>query len=144
MSKINFNVPFLNESGQEIHRPITNEKKLRYTPDGRAVPEVQKDAEGFAVLKVITVREMLVQILTTPLKGDEAVSYSDKVRRGKLARKIETSNTANYTPKDLAMIEELASQMASVTLLAQIDDLLNGPETEEKEMNDDSAKKDAA
>lgn len=126
MAKINFNVPLLNEKGEEVQRVKMDQKKLKKNEQGQLVAQTVFDKDGTAVLETVYMRDMLVQILSTPFEGDEKVPFGDRVKRGKLCRKVATSSTANYNPKEISTIEDLSAKIGSTALLTQLDVLING------------------
>jgi hypothetical protein len=128
MPKINFNVPLLSETGETVQQVKTNPKKQKLNAQGGLQPEVVVDAEGFVVLEDVTVKDILLKVLGAPYQGDEAVPFGERAKRGKLARKIATSNTANYRTEELTTIQDLSAKVGSTPLLAQLDDLINGVE----------------
>lgn len=126
MPKINFNVPFVDETGVVVTQPKINPKKTRISPDGRQIPHVEMDAENNAILETVIIKDQLVKILNMPYEGDDKLPFGDRVKRGKLARKISTSSTANYTVNELNMIQELSAKTSSTVFLTQLDEIING------------------
>lgn len=143
MPKINFNIPLLTETGEEVTRPVTLKKKLKPGAKGQIEQQYETDADGHIVLEPVRIKDLVVQILAAPYEGDEKVSFSDRAKRGKLARKVATSSTANYRTEELNAIQELAAKAGSTTLLAQIDDLINGPDEAKEEAEDKKPAADA-
>lgn len=126
MPKINFNVPFINELGETVMQTKIDAKKVKVNSDGRQVPQIVTNDDGTVVQEPVQVKDMLLKILTMPFEGDEKVPFGDRAKRGKLARKVMTSSSANYTLPQLTVIQELAGKAGSTTLIAQLDDLING------------------
>lgn len=126
MPKVNFNVPFVNELGQPVTQIKVDNKKLKFNSNGQPVPEFVIDEEGNAVQDTIMIKDMIVKILLQGFEGDDKLSFSERAKRGKLARKVQTSSSANYAAAQLTSIEELAAKSASTILIAQLDDLING------------------
>lgn len=128
MPKINFNVPFVNETGEVVQQVKFDNKKLKVNQQGQASATMVLDTEGNAVQEPVLIKDMLVRILSTNFEGDEKLPFGDRVRRGKLARKIATSSSASYRNEDLATIQELSAKIGSTALLAQLSDLIDGPD----------------
>ena len=126
MPIINFNTPFVNEKGETVMRVKVDEKKTKLDENGNGFPKIVTDEEGHAVQEVCTVADMLTKILHKPYAGDEAMSFKDRAFRGKLARKVATSDEKHYSDKELMIIEELSSKAGATMLLAQLDDLIHG------------------
>lgn len=126
MPKINFNVPFINELGEPITQIKTDPKKLKIQPNGQALPEVQLDENGNAQQEPIMVKDLVARILNMNHVGDESVAFDDKVKRGKLARKIQAVGTQNYPAEEIAIIRDLSARAGTTVLIAQLDDLLAG------------------
>lgn len=133
MPKINFNVPFTNETGETIRRPAFDKTKTKAGANGTLQQQVIMDAENNVVMEDVQVRDMLIQILSNAYQGDEALPFADRVKRGKLARKVATSNEANYRTEELTIIQDLSAKSGSTTFLAQLDDLINGEDKVETE-----------
>jgi hypothetical protein len=105
--------------------------KAKTGPTGQIVPTVVMDDEGSAVLDAVVVKDLVAQILNTSYQGDDQLSFADRALRGKLARKVSTSSSANYRTEELALIQELSAKAGSVILITQIDDIINGPDSQE-------------
>ncbi len=129
--KINFNTPLINENGLPVMRMKTHKDKYKINQNGQPTPELVLDAEGQPVQEEVMVREVLVQVLNHAHDGDSLIDFSKRAKRGKLARKISTSSTANYRTEDLQTIQELSAKVGSTALLAQLDDLINGVDESE-------------
>jgi hypothetical protein len=126
MPHINFNVPFVNESGEPIMQVKLDQKNLKIGANGQATAFPLVDAEGNVQQEPASVRDHLVRILNRAYPGDDAVSMADKATRGKLARKVQNNNSCHYSDKEIAIIEEFAGKAATTTLAAQLDDLIHG------------------
>lgn len=126
MPKINFNVPFLNESGLFVMRVKVDEKQTKVDAHGNGFPKIVTDEEGHAIQEPTTIREMLIKILHKQYAGDEQLPFKDRAMRGKLARKVANKDETHYSDKELEIIEELSSKAGSTMLLAQLDDLIHG------------------
>jgi hypothetical protein len=143
MPKINFNTPFINENGDQVMQAKVDVKKAKLSPQGVQIPHIVTNEDGTVVQDAVLVKDMLVKILTLNFENDDKISFGDRAKRGKLARKIMTSSTANYTVPQLTIIQELSAKAGSTTLLAQLDDLINGSGDGEEETSsqDNSADK---
>lgn len=131
MPKINFNVPFINELGEPVQQTKTDPKKTKVdAASGRQIPHIVTNDDGTVMMETVMVKDQLVKILTMPFEGDEKLPFGDRVKRGKLARKVMTSSTANYRTEELTTIKELSARIGSVTLLTQLDALIEGNEPE--------------
>lgn len=124
MTKINFNVPFRDVNGEPIREAVTNKEKQRVN-NGQLIPEVIVDEEGNVVFEEISFKQVVQSILLAPYQGDENLPFGDRVKRGKLAKKVATSSTANYRPEELVMITELAAKSKATLVLLQLDELIN-------------------
>lgn len=133
MAKINFNTPFLNENGEPILKAKLDGKKVKQAPDGRMIPIALTNEDGTVAQEPIHIKDMLHSILMAPFEGDDKVPFGERAKRGKLARKIVTSSTANYRTEELTTIQELTAKIGSTALVSQLDDLING--VEEKTAN---------
>lgn len=125
MSKINFNVSFRDVNGEPIREAATNKEKQRVN-NGQLIPEVIVDEEGNVVFEDISFKQVVQSILLAPYQGDENLPFGDRVKRGKLAKKVASSSTANYRPEELVMITELAAKSKATLVLLQLDELING------------------
>lgn len=135
MPKLNFNVPFLTETGEPVTQIRSDKKKLKIDErTGQGTPEVCRDEQGNAIQDDVLIKDMLARILNAGFEGDDKVSFSDKAKRGKLARKIVSSSTANYRTEELNIIQELSAKAASTALITQIDEIINGKDEEPGEV----------
>ncbi len=139
MPKINFNVPFIGEDGEPVTKIKIEKKKIKVGPKGETVPTVITDSDGNAKMEPVQVKDLLVQILNGSYQGDEALPFGDRVKRGKLAKKVAGNSTANYTVEELGVITEFSAKAGATPLLVQLDELING---DEKAANDVSEKSD--
>jgi hypothetical protein len=130
MPKINFDVQLVTETGESVTRPKIDNRKIKVQANGNAQAEILKDLDGNVVLENVMVKDLLTQILSAAYPGDDQIPFQDRVKRGKLARKIATSKEANYRTEELAIIEDLSSKVASTALITQLDGLMNGVEDE--------------
>jgi len=131
MPKINFNVPFLNEKGEPIKQLKVDPDKIKIAANGQAMPAVESDADGNAILEIIYVKDLLAKVLNMTFEGDAKTSFSDRAKRGKLARKIQTNSSVNYTDAEIEIIQDLCAKSGSTILLAQLDDLFGAPESDQ-------------
>ena len=128
MTKINFNVPFRDLNGEPIREAKTNKEKQRLNANGQMVPDVIVDENENIVFEEISFKQVVQSILLAPYQGDENLEFGVRVKRGKLAKKVATSSTANYRPEELVMITELAAKSKATLVLLQLDELINGEE----------------
>jgi len=132
MPKINFNVPFFNELNEPVTQIKTDNKKAKFNPkDGSPIPHIVTDENGDVVLENIIVRDLLVKILNQSYSGDDLLQFDERVKRAKLAKKIQDNNSVNYSVAELEMIQSFSAKSASTILLGQIDELINGEEKTE-------------
>lgn len=123
MPRLNFNVPFLDETGEPIMQPKLD-KKATEKNNGAAVFE--KDADGNNITEPVTVKSMLVRVLMTQFDGDKDLDFETKAKRGKLLRRIQNSSEVNYKPEELTVIQLLvAKAQTNVLFVAQVDDIIN-------------------
>lgn len=131
MPKINFSVPYLNSAGAPIMRPKTDESKLKTDEQGSISATLVKDENGELVQEQVLVRDMLVSILQRGYVGDDKLPFEERSKRGKLARKIQNNNSASYNDNEIKVIEEFSAKAGTTMLLAQLDDMIHGPEKSE-------------
>lgn len=134
-NKINFNVPFLDVNGQPVTQNKIDPKKSKMGPNG-PMPHFITDKEGNIEQEEVTMRAIVVEALLQPYPDDENVKFEEKQKRGKLARKVQTSSTAKYNEKETLLIKELAARSKSTLVLLQLSDLIDG--------NDEETQPDAA
>lgn len=126
MPKINFNTPYLDFTGEPVLQPKFNKSKGKFGDNGQFTFEPVRDENGDLVLETMNLRNIVAETLLQPYPGDESMDFSERAIRGKLARKIMNSSTANYRDKDIAMIKDLAGRSKATLVLAQLDLLING------------------
>lgn len=129
MTKLNFNVPYLDEKGDPVQN-VKREKKNQFDDKGNVYNPIMKDANNNPVMETMTVREMISKTLRGNYAGDEAIAFGEKVKREKLARKLLTSSTANYRDVDTIMIKDYVAKGGNVLLAGQVEDIIEPPSDE--------------
>lgn len=130
MPKINFNVPFLNEKGEPVKRGKVDPDKITALPDGRMqMPFMVED--GNIVMEDVPLRDLIVQTLTHYFAEDSNLSFQERAKRGKLAKKVQNNDAINYTAEELLTIQQMAAKASvSVAFIEQLDAIIN-PSAEE-------------
>ncbi len=131
MAKYNFNVALLDSKGEPQKKVKLDTSKVRPgSQPGHVMREVVKDKKGMVVMETIVLKDVLAEVVNGSY-ADEKLTHADKVRRGKLVRKLSTSSTANYRADDLETIQELlVKSEATPTIIAQVDEIINGEDPE--------------
>lgn len=83
----------------------------------------------------VMVNDMLVQVLDSAFEGDNNLPFPDRAKRGKLSRKVADTTKGslkNYSIEELAVIKELTAKIGASTLIAQLDDIIEGEQAEEE------------
>lgn len=132
MAKYNFNVALLDEKGNPQQKvKLDNAKMKEGDRPGLLRREVIKDEDGNAVMENIILKDVLCGIINSTYPGEENLTQAERVRRGRLVRKLATSSTANYRADDIQTIEELlVKSNASPTIVAQVQDIVHGIDPE--------------
>lgn len=134
MPKVNFNTPFVDINGEPVKEAKVDTTKARKGDKGGIEHDLKVDENGEVVYEVLNFKSILSNTLLSPYPGDENVPYCDRVKRGKLAKKIVSSSTANYRQEEIDMLRELVAKSKSTLVLLQFDELL------EKEGAEDAIK----
>lgn len=146
--KIDFNIPILLNDGTPQMRTRYDQKKLKALPDGRMTAEPILDAEGFVAQEPSMLNDLLCQLIDNVYKGEDALGYSDRLARGKLARKISdktSSSRKNYQDTEMALLKDcLVKGQASPVILSIVDDLITSEPPEENSKQPDPEKAPAA
>lgn len=134
MPKHNFNTAIIDAHGDAVLRAQIDKNKMKLSPDGRLIPDVIVDDEGYVKQEPVTVAFLLSQILNHIAEGDDADGELRK-RKGKLARKVADRTEGahkNYSVDEMKLITDLAAKFGSTELVAQLDDMLNSDVSEDK------------
>lgn len=133
-NKIDFNVPFITETGDIVRRPAIDKTKSKMDQNGNLTPVHVVDADGLVVQEPVLVRELIAQVLNASYEGDEKLEFPVRAARGRLARKVSDGSKGslkNYTTEELNTIKTLVAKVGSTPLITQLDDLIEGvPEAE--------------
>lgn len=130
MPKLNFNVPLLNTSGEPQLRQKVDRKKLTPQPNGSLKPEPVLDDDGYVVQEEVLFGEVLANLVDNLYQGEDTMTHSDRLARGKLARKLADKTEGslkNYSREELAIIETvLVKSQTPPNTVAQFDDIVEG------------------
>lgn len=138
MAKLNFNVPVLEDDGTEAKRAKTDKDNLKINAQGQIYAPFIKTGEGAPVMETIQVKELLQAALNAKSEDDTKISFGDQVRKNRLVRKIVSSSTANYRTEELEMIKSAAGKYGSVSLIGQLEDIIEGTEAKDGAGDDTS------
>lgn len=130
MPKIDFNVPFIDETGQAVRKPKIDKSKTRVGQNGQLFNIPVTDAEGFVEYEDVLLKDILATAINSNVEGDDKMTYPERVLRGKLARKLSDSSKGslkNYSTEQLLMIKDTVTRaQGSPALAAQIEELIEG------------------
>ncbi len=122
-TKIDFNKPFISDSGNPSTRQKLDTSKQKMLPDGKIVPEMIVDKDGYIQLEPLSIGMFLSGVLNANYEGDQAIPFNDRVRRGKLARKVgdvTNGSLKNYSPDEIMMIKEYAGKGGSIIYMGSV------------------------
>ena len=133
MPKINFNVPFIDKDGKPQRRMQADRTRTRIGPEGQLIVPPVVDAEGIVQYEDVMVKDLLIEAVNANLPGDDKLTHSERLDRGKLVRKLNDSTPGsemNYSTEQLAMIKDVITRgQATPTFVAQIEELIEGDNT---------------
>jgi hypothetical protein len=137
MPRINFNVVATKNDGSPIMRMVTVKDKVRVDEHGERIPEYVLAEDGTIELEPVMVNEILARAVDGAYTGEEGMHNKDRLRRGRIARKVgESGHLAekDYTDKEIKLIKYcLDKSNAAPSLVAQFQDLIGEPDPAEDE-----------
>lgn len=131
--KIDFNVPFLTTINEPVRRPKLDKNKMMYDEKGQQRLAAVLDENGVQVMEDVMLKDMLVSVLDAPFEGDHQMPFDERVKRGKLARKVYDSTNAslkNYSDEELALLKDLTGKIGATSLLLQLQEAIEKSETQ--------------
>lgn len=159
--KLNLNVPLVGLNNDPIEQPKKNKRGDEIITEDRldkhGKPIFERDEKGNVIFdknekgepveprieqqevyEIVQLKDVIGNAVGNRYESDKDVNYSPFLQRGKLAKKIVNSSTANYTHDDIKTIEEYIAMNCGTIVAAQFDEILNG---KDEELADDSGKK---
>lgn len=126
MPKINFNVPLTDVTGEIVNQPVIDKTRTLIAPNGQPYHPNKLDEDNKPMMQPVLIKDMVARVLNSPLKDDDKLERDAKVNRGRLARKVVSNSTANYTIDQVKIIQDLCATISSIEFLTQLDDIING------------------
>lgn len=126
MPKVNFKTPFLAGNGQPVCEADLDFLNQKVNAQGQIETAVKTDAEGNAIMRVVSVADVVVSILHDSYDGDMALPGAERVKRHRLAERVfAAEGEAEYTIEELHMIQELAARKRPTLVLGRLDEVIN-------------------
>jgi len=133
-NKIDFNVALINENGEVVTQYKPDPEKTTVDAQGRVSQAAAADAEGNPIKEPVLLSGILTQLVNTTFPDDSIMTYSDRVKRGKLARKVADKTKGslkNYSTEEVSLLKLLLEKGQATPLLAiQFEDIVEGVDAE--------------
>lgn len=122
--KVDFNIPLLDPRGKtvyEVRRDVTKQKPNAY---GQLEAQPVLDADGCALLDVVTLADVVLGVLQDSYEGDDKLPARERIHRQRLSDRVFNGET-EFTLYDLTLIQDLAAKKRSTLVLGRLDEVIN-------------------